>query len=69
MPLVFSYTEAGYGHVNEDALALQQHPSDPTVWVCAVADGQGGQAGGGAAAQVAVEASVQTALSLPPRTL
>jgi len=48
-----SFTEAGGHPTNEDALVVSQHPNDPTAWVCFVADGQGGQPGGGRAAQLA----------------
>jgi hypothetical protein len=50
---VFSFSEPG-GHIeNEDAHAVRLFQSDPEIYLCAVADGQGGQPGGGAAARVA----------------
>ncbi|HVS40227.1 MAG TPA: hypothetical protein VMS17_32010, partial [Gemmataceae bacterium] len=44
---VLSFSEVGGHRVNEDAFAVQQHPLDPGMWLCFVADGQGGQPGGG----------------------
>jgi PPM family protein phosphatase len=52
---VFSISEAG-GHVeNEDAFIVEQHPGDPACWLCTLADGQGGRAGGGRAAKIAAQ--------------
>jgi serine/threonine protein phosphatase PrpC len=69
MCVVFTFSEAG-GHVtNEDAFAVQAHPSDPDCWLCLLADGQGGHAGGAAAAQLACRAALQRALDLPAAAL
>jgi serine/threonine protein phosphatase PrpC len=64
-----SYSETG-GHLeNEDAFAVQQHPLDPNLWLCFVADGQGGRSGGGAAARLACRAAVDLAVRWPPDRL
>lgn len=62
---VFTFSEAG-GHVeNEDAHEIL--PLDPIegLYLCAIADGQGGRAGGGPAARLACRASLDIARSLP----
>lgn len=62
---VFTFSEAG-GHVeNEDAHEIL--PLDPVegLYLCAIADGQGGRAGGGPAARLACRASLEIARSLP----
>ena len=56
-----SFSEVGGHRVNEDAMAVQQHPADPNLWVCVIADGQGGQAGGGPASQLACETMMAAA--------
>jgi hypothetical protein len=56
-----THSEAG-GHAhNEDAFALAPHPDDPHSYLCAVADGQGGQHGGGAAARRACDTFLRVA--------
>jgi hypothetical protein len=55
----YSFTAAGGHAVNEDAFVLQPFPDDPEQWLVAIADGQGGRAGGAAAAQLACS-SVRT---------
>src|SRR5262245_12226904 len=46
----FHYSEAG-GHAhNEDAFATLSHPQNPNCQLGVIADGQGGRAGGAAAA-------------------
>ena len=61
-----SFTEVGGGHaLNEDAFAVDPHPSDPACMLCALADGQGGQAGGGPAARLAVRCMIQAASREP----
>ena len=57
------HSEPGDGHSNEDVVAVRPHPGDADVLLCALADGQGGQAGGAAAARVAVEESLRAASS------
>lgn len=64
-----SFTEAGEHQTNEDAFALFQHLLDPTAWVCFVADGQGGQRGGGPAAQLACRAATAFVEQTPPERL
>lgn len=66
MVSVHSFSEVGGHSVNEDAFAVQQHPLDSDVWLCFVADGQGGQAGGGPAARLACETGLAIAVSYPP---
>jgi len=66
MPEVYTYSEAG-GHAhNEDAFVVAEHPRAPGCWVVALADGQGGQPGGGRAAVVACRAAVEAAAAAPP---
>jgi serine/threonine protein phosphatase PrpC len=55
----FVHSEAGYNHQNEDAVEVQAHPKDGSILLCALADGQGGQYGGAAAAQIAVQKCLQ----------
>jgi serine/threonine protein phosphatase PrpC len=57
----FTHSEAGYNHKNEDAIAVQRHPRDVNTVLCALADGQGGQPGGAAAAQTAVLKCLESA--------
>jgi PPM family protein phosphatase len=58
---VATHSEAG-GHAhNEDAFVLQAHPADAASYLCAVADGQGGQRGGGPAARRACAAFLTVA--------
>ncbi len=49
------HSEAGESHANEDIVSVRPHPRAENVLLCCLADGQGGQAGGAHAAQVAVE--------------
>ncbi len=63
------HSEAGEGHANEDVALVRPHPEDADVLLCALADGQGGQAGGGAAARVAAEESLRAAASFPAHEL
>jgi hypothetical protein len=38
---VLSFSEPG-GHANnEDAIEVRCHPNDASIWLCALADGQG----------------------------
>ncbi len=57
-----SHSEAGHEHVNEDAVAAKRHPRDENALICVLADGQGGQFGGGVAARLAVETCLNLAL-------
>lgn len=64
------YTEQAGGHGgNEDAVEVRQHDRDSALWLCCLADGQGGRAGGARAAQVAVQSALAAALAQPPRSL
>jgi PPM family protein phosphatase len=66
---VYSHTEAG-GHAhNEDAFEVKAHPSDPSCLLCALADGQGGQAGGARAAQLACRFCIEGASAYRPAEL
>jgi serine/threonine protein phosphatase PrpC len=66
---VFSHSEPGGHPDNQDAFAVIPHPEDPQCLLCAVADGQGGQAGGAAAARLACRAWVEGASAQPPGRL
>ena len=57
----FTHSEARYNRSNEDAIAVQPHPEDAGVLVCALADGQGGQLGGATASQIAVQTCIDLA--------
>ncbi len=60
MVTAVTFTEAGEHPLNEDSFLVQLHPLDPSAWVCFVADGQGGQPGGGRAALVACQTALAT---------
>src|SRR4051812_31992058 len=66
MLTVDTFSEAGGHPENEDAFAVRQHPIDPGVWLCVLADGQGGQAGGGLAARLACRVVTDSAVALSP---
>jgi len=66
---VTCFTEAKSEGVNEDAVESAQHPEESTIWIMALADGQGGRTGGADAAQTAVKRAVQVALSAPVQKL
>jgi hypothetical protein len=65
MPLVTHCTEIGCGRENEDAITVQPHPADPNCLLCVIADGQGGQAGGGPAARLACRTCIELAAATP----
>jgi PPM family protein phosphatase len=65
MSRTYSFSAAGGHPVNEDAFALRQLPREEG-WLVALADGQGGRAGGMRAAQLACEIAIQRALLLSP---
>jgi hypothetical protein len=67
-PVVTTFTEAGGHAVNEDAFAVRAHPADAGLLLCALADGQGGRAGGARAAALASRVTVEAASRLPPAT-
>ncbi len=58
---IFTVSEAGgrpgIKLSNEDFYLVQPHPDDPELIFCAVADGQGGRAGGACASEVACTAA------------
>ncbi|HKB01435.1 MAG TPA: protein phosphatase 2C domain-containing protein [Gemmataceae bacterium] len=60
---VQSLSEVGGHRLNEDAFRVQAHSLDPDCWLCCVADGQGGRAGGGPAARLACETALAAALA------
>ena len=55
----YSFSKAGNGHENEDEICVKEHIKDKKVILCSLADGQGGQFGGGKAAKFAVEKSLE----------
>ncbi len=66
---VFTHSEAG-GHIqNEDAFEVRRYPLDPDCLLVAVADGQGGQPGGGPAAVRACKAAIDCAVSFSAASL
>ena len=66
---VYSHSEVGGHAENEDAFIVEQHPVDGHCWICVLADGQGGRAGGGRAARIAAHAVLDIAKSKPPSFL
>jgi len=66
---VVSFTEAGGHPENEDAFLVRPHPRDPACLLCALADGQGGRAGGGPAARLACRTGVDLASEFAPGEL
>jgi serine/threonine protein phosphatase PrpC len=64
-----SFSEIGDHAVNEDASRVELHPADPAGYLCFLADGQGGRAGGYQAAQLACEAALTRTKALPQRKL
>jgi len=66
---VFSRSEAGGHPHNEDAFAVQVLEGDPQCCLCFVADGQGGQPGGSAAARLACQTLLAEAAPLSPTKL
>jgi PPM family protein phosphatase len=62
MVQVWHLSEAGEGGENEDAFVVRGHPGEEGCLLVALADGQGGRAGGREAARVACAACVEVAL-------
>ncbi len=54
---------------NEDAIGVIRYADEPPTLICALSDGQGGQAGGARAAQIAVESCLEKAQSYPLKKL
>src|SRR6516164_4496350 len=69
MVRIHSFSEAGGHRLNEDAFRVQAHPLAADCWLCLVADVQGVQAGGGAAARLACQAALDAALGCRPERL
>jgi PPM family protein phosphatase len=67
--MIYTFTEAGNGHANEDAIAHRPHPATDKFALCALADGQGGRSGGGIAAQAAVLLTLDAACEVKPEAL
>lgn len=59
----FVYSEAGHDHINEDCAHAQSHPYGKDALICVLADGQGDQFGGGAAARGAVQKCLELAFA------
>jgi serine/threonine protein phosphatase PrpC len=66
---VQSFSEVGGHRRNEDAFVVQAHPLASDCWLCLVADGQGGQPGGGPAAQLACQVGLDAARACRPEEL
>lgn len=66
---IFHYSEIGSHDENEDAIGIVAHNSDSSLTICALADGQGGQSGGAAAAKRAVSFCLAKAQSISPSEL
>jgi hypothetical protein len=62
---VVQESRQGDHRANEDAYLVRTHPGRADGLLVAVADGQGGRAGGGPAARRACEASVAAAVEVP----
>src|SRR5215468_10589551 len=67
--MIYTFTEAGDGHANEDAIAYRPYPGAENFALCALSDGQGGRSGGGIAAQTAVLLALDAACAAPPESL
>ena len=65
----FVFSEAGHNHDNEDCARAQFHPQDKGLLIGVLADGQGGQFGGGVAARLAVQKCFELALAHSPAQL
>lgn len=57
----YTFSAAGGHAVNEDAFALRPVPGAEGAWLVALADGQGGRAGGARAAQLACRVALESA--------
>ena len=61
---VHTHTEAGGKIANEDYLISRRHPASDSIYICLLADGQGGRANGALAARTACEAAWNFVVSL-----
>jgi hypothetical protein len=68
-PAAHTHSEPGGGSPNEDAFEVGAHPRDPGCTLVAVADGQGGRAGGALAARGACRIFLGAASRLVPEEL
>lgn len=66
---VRTHSEAGSKVQNEDFVLAERHPGDPSIMICALADGQGGRSHGAEAARAACEAVREAAANLPAQQL
>ena len=69
MTTLLTYSEPGENAINEDYLVTQIHVIDKNYLICALADGQGGTAGGAQAAKTACEAVINMAQEKRPKDL
>jgi serine/threonine protein phosphatase PrpC len=63
--VIYTHSEPGGHETNEDAIGVTRYADDPTTFVCALSDGQGGQPGGALAARIAVDSCLKNALARP----
>jgi PPM family protein phosphatase len=66
---VLSFSATGDHPANEDVFDATRHPADPDCWLCFLADGQGGRAGGERAARLACRTAADAAIRLSPAEL
>lgn len=66
---VFHHSEPGGHPHNEDAFEIRALPPELGAYLCVIADGQGGQPGGGEAARLACRVCADTAARLEPAAL
>ena len=69
MVTVHCFSEVGGHRLNEDTFAVKEHPLETGLWLCFLADGQGGRAGGGVASRVACQAALDAAIESRPERL
>lgn len=66
---VCSFTEVGGHAQNEDSFIVERHPLNSEMYLFALADGQGGQRGGGRASQLACSEIMAVARTVAPKKL
>ena len=69
MQTVLTFSEAGGHPDNQDVVLVRQHPARSDLTIALVADGQGGQSGGGRAAELACQTAWQLASEFDPDRL